>query len=163
MESAAVAVFINSKLDKHIVDKDYNKAYYWIASHTLLVRVDIEANDFDDVKLKSIHILDAIRSVENLFKGYIDAYEWLSEFLHPNGFGVFGSFCNYNPDIGMATFLDSQEISRKTISNCLASLISVPVFAFAWSKVGDIGKDIIAADWSGDEDLAKLFRSDRPI
>lgn len=162
MECAAIAIFVNYKLEKHISDKAYNKAFYWIASHTMLMRKVIDTKGFDALKFKSIHIMDAIRSVDIFAKGYADAYEWISEFLHPNSFGVFASFCNYRPYDGRVTFLDSQEISRKTLSNCLSGLLSVPVFASAWSKVEDIGKEIVATDWSGDDDLAKLFRPDMP-
>ena len=45
MESAAIVVLINSKLEKQIAAKDYNKAYYWVASHMLLVKTDIEAKE----------------------------------------------------------------------------------------------------------------------
>jgi hypothetical protein len=157
MESAAIVVLINSKLKKHITETDYNKAYYWVASHMLLVKTDIEAHGFEDVKLKSIHIMDAIRSVEGLLKGYLDSYDWLSEFLHPNSFGVFASFCNYRPDLERATFRDSQEIAGKAIYNCLTGLISVPVFAMALGQVEEIDKDIVVADWRGDDELVKLF------
>jgi hypothetical protein len=157
MESAAIVVLINSKLEKQITAKDYNKAYYWIASHMLLVKTDIEASGFEDVKLKSIHIMDAIRSVEELIKGYLDTYAWLSEFLHPNSFGVFSSFCDYRPDLERATFRDSQEIDQKTISNCLAGLVSVPVFAKAFSQVGEIGRQVVDTDWRGDGELMKMF------
>jgi hypothetical protein len=43
MENAAIVVLINSKLEKQIAARDYNKAYYWIASHMLFVKTDIEA------------------------------------------------------------------------------------------------------------------------
>ena len=109
------------------------------------------------MKLKSIHIMDAIRSVEELLKGYLDAYDWLSEFLHPNSLGVFASFCNYRHNPEQATFRDNQEIVGKSISNCLTALISVPVFAMAWNQVEDLGNQIVARDWHGDEELEKLF------
>lgn len=157
MESAATTMLINSKLEKHIIDKTYNKAYYWIASHMLSVRKDIEVSGYDDLKLQSTHIMSAIRYADSEVSGYLDAYEWLSEFLHPNNFGVFSSFCEYRPDIERATFRDSQEIARKAISNCMTGLISVPIFARACSQVGEIGKGIVATDWGGDDALAKLF------
>ena len=101
--------------------------------------------------------MDAVTLADKLIKGYLDDYGWLSEFLHPNSFGVFASFCNYRPDMERATFRDSQEIARKSISNCLTALISVPVFARAWSQVEGIGREIVATDWSGDDELAKQF------
>jgi hypothetical protein len=92
--------------------------------------------------------------------GYLD---WLSEFLHPNSLGVFASFCDYRPDMERAAFRDNQEIAGKAISNCLIGLISVPVFAMAWSQVEKLGQQIVATDWRGDDDLVKLFWPDDGI
>ena len=128
MESAAMPMLINTTLEKCINTKDFNRAVHWIASHILLVRTDLQGSGFDDIKLKKIHINDAIKVVEDLVSGYTRAYDLLSEFLHPNSFGVFCSFCSYSSEAGKTTFLDSQAIEGKTIANCISSLISVPVF-----------------------------------
>jgi hypothetical protein len=89
MESAAMPMLINTTLEKCINTKDFNRAFHWIASHILLVRTDLQGSGFDDIKLKKIHINDAIKVVEDLVSGYTRAYDLLSEFLHPNSFGVF--------------------------------------------------------------------------
>jgi hypothetical protein len=149
--------------EKCINTKDFNRAFHGIASHILLVRTDLQGSGFDDIKLKKIHINDAIKVVEDLVSGYTRAYDLLSKFFHPNSFGVFCSFCSYSSEAGKTTFLDSQAIEGKTIANCISSLISVPVFGRAWSRVKDIGEKIAVTEWSGDDNLGKLFRSDKPI
>jgi hypothetical protein len=162
MESAAMLALINTKLQKLVGDKNYNKAYFWVASNMLLVKTDIEAFGYEDVSLKSIHIMDAIRAVEAILRGYLDTYNWLSEFLHPNSLGVFASFCKYLPDQQSATFLDNQEISGKAIYNCMAGLLCVPVFAMALDQAKDIGEKIVSTDWRGDDELLKLFWPNDP-
>jgi hypothetical protein len=52
MESAAMPLLINTKLEKFINTKDFNKAFHWIASHILLVRTDVKGSGFDDISLK---------------------------------------------------------------------------------------------------------------
>jgi hypothetical protein len=49
----------------------------------LLVRTDLQGSGFDDIKLKKIHINDAIKVVEDLVSGYTRAYDLLSEFFAP--------------------------------------------------------------------------------
>ncbi|MGB7976501.1 MAG: hypothetical protein WCF81_19615 [Roseiarcus sp.] len=69
MESAATAILINSKLEKHIKDKTYNKAYHWVASHMLAVHKDMELSGYDDLKLQSTHIMNAIRYADGEVNG----------------------------------------------------------------------------------------------
>jgi hypothetical protein len=70
MESAAMPMLINTTLEKCINTKDFNRAFHWIASHILLVRTDLQGSGFEDIKLKKIHINDAIKVVEDLVSGY---------------------------------------------------------------------------------------------
>ena len=162
MESAAMPMLINTTLEKCINTKDFNRAFHWIASHILLVRTDLQGSGFDDIKLKKIHINDAIKVVEDLVSGYTRAYDLLSEFLHPNSFGVFCSFCSYSSEAGKTTFLDSQAIEE---DNCKLhqQFDFCSCFWTPWSRVKDIGEKIAVTEWSGDDNLGKLFRPDKPI
>ena len=160
MEGAATMVSINGNLQKYISAKDYDRAYFWIASHVLATKRTDVPPEFSDLKLKSINIMDAIRAAEKLVKGFEDGYDWLSEFLHPNSFGVFASFSEI-VDVGdqrIVKFLDAQKVTKKTMANCLTgATLSIPVFLIEWEKAKQLRAAITSTDWAATDQLEKLF------
>jgi hypothetical protein len=160
MEGAAIMVSINESLQKYISAKDYDRAYFWIASHVLATKRTDAPPKFSDLKLKSINIMDAIRAAEKSHKGFEDGYDWLSEFLHPNNFGVLSSFSEI-VDVSnrkSVKFLDEQKVDKKAMANCLTgATLSISVFLMEWEKAKDIGQSIVATDWAATDQLEKLF------
>jgi hypothetical protein len=159
MEGAATMVSINDTLQKYI-SQDYDRAYFWVGSHVLATKRTDVPPQFSDLNIKSINIMDAVRAAEKFMKGFEDSYGWLSEFLHPNSFGVFASFSEIN-DSGtqkIFTFLDAQKVPMKAIANCLTgATLSIRIFLLQWEISKKIAQSIVSTNWAATDQLERLF------
>jgi len=114
MESAATMVSINEQVSKYISAKNYDRAYFWIASHVFSTKLENLPPPSRGINFKSLNIMDAIRAAEKLQKGFEGHYDWLSEFLHPNSLGVFASFSEVvdTENERRVKFMDAQKVTR---------------------------------------------------
>lgn len=90
MESSAAIFYLYYKLDEFMKDKDIYKFDEFIMRCLLGQRIDNKYN------IKSINIMTMIEKTEKQFNGFLELYNDLCEYTHPNWSGVMGFYSTTN-------------------------------------------------------------------
>ena len=64
----------------------------------LLLGNKLDVIDNEEHNYKPIHIMDCIRALDNDYDNILDDYNFLSEFCHPNDFGLLNAYSKFNAE-----------------------------------------------------------------
>jgi hypothetical protein len=155
METVANFYFIIREINKFIKHKDFAELFHLLSSYTLGGGEAGIHKNVSNFKLKSIHIMLAIRATEKEFLGFKNSYEWLCEFVHPNGLGTVLSYSKIDK-VNRVVKFNAQPEYPSPVSPFLECVEALKIFKINWKESKTIIKNI-EKHWVLLTDLHKLY------
>jgi hypothetical protein len=98
LETIALTLDFEAKLQVHVASKDFAKINELTQFHTFATRSEKMLTEMPDLKAKNV--LDYIDRLDKKVPGMRDHYEFLSEWCHPNSQGHFFTFASLDQTTG---------------------------------------------------------------
>lgn len=138
------------------------KAYHLISSYSLGGRNIPETTDGKRLKLKTLHINDALRRINTRYENFQDTYDFLCEFTHPNSHGTTMSFSRPDKEKRVVRFKNNIHASTIDVPQ-LYPAICFQIMQFDWEEMAHVRK-LLSEKWKPSIAVCDLFdlEEDKP-
>lgn len=143
LETIAVIVYFEAKLQEHFKATDFEAMDHLITSHTFATRDDELFAEHPE--LEATNVLTYIKRLDTNLSGILKHYLSLSEWCHPNSYGHYFTFGSWDRNTGTVSFSKRKLHGKELLNHILAVCVMIGLVEAAMDRLDVLVRKISQA------------------